>query len=229
MSKTSVVIVAAGSGKRSKLTENKVFFKINGIPVLIKTIKKFEQLSQVDEILVVCKKEEIKLCENLIFEEFKIKKVKKIVSGGKERQDSVFEGLKNISTNSEIVLIHDAARPFIKEEHIIESIKIADEKGACCLGVKVKDTIKEVVDNFVKTTLNREYLWQVQTPQTFQKDLILKAYENLKSKNIKFTDDSSLIEKMGKEVYMLEGDYFNIKITTPEDLLIAEIFDKNKA
>lgn len=229
MSKTSVVIVAAGSGKRSKLTENKVFFKINGIPVLIKTIKKFEQLSQVDEILVVCKKEEIKLCENLIFEEFKIKKVKKIVSGGKERQDSVFEGLKNISTNSEIVLIHDAARPFIKEEHIIESIKIADEKGACCLGVKVKDTIKEVMDNFVKTTLNREYLWQVQTPQTFQKDLILKAYENLKSKNIKFTDDSSLIEKMGKEVYMLEGDYFNIKITTPEDLLIAEIFDKNKA
>jgi 2-C-methyl-D-erythritol 4-phosphate cytidylyltransferase len=150
------------------------------------------------------------------------KKVKRILSGGKERQDSVYKGLLALSKDTDIVLIHDGVRPFISTEKIGKSIEMCKKEKAVILALPVNDTVKRVDEEYVVTTLDREKLWIAQTPQTFEYKLILEAYKKAIEDSFIGTDDSSLVERLGFKVRVLEGESQNIKITTREDLVLAE-------
>ncbi len=221
--KVAAVITAAGKGTRMHSKINKQYLELGGIPVLARTIAAFQQCSEVDEIIVVINEEDINFCKNNIIERFQFSKVKCLVSGGVQRQDSVYKGLCAIGDNCGIVLIHDGARPFVEVENISESINAARKFGACGIGVRVKDTIKiSGPDGFVASTPDRSFLWSIQTPQCFDYGLIMRAHETAVQNNYTGTDDMVLVEKLGIPVKILEGSYNNIKITTPEDLIIGE-------
>lgn len=217
----SVIIVAAGSGKRMKLDINKQYIKIKGKEVIAHTIDVFYKNSSINEIIVCIKKEEEAFFRTNIIDKYEYKNIK-IAYGGSERQDSINNGLKEISKECNIVLIHDGARPFIDHSIIDNSINIAKEKGAVVVGVPVRDTIKIVSRETIENTPERSTLWQAQTPQAFTYDLITKAYEEAYKSNYYGTDDSMLVENIGKSVTMIMGSYENIKITTPEDIDYAE-------
>lgn len=218
----SVVIAAAGLSSRMKTRINKQFLDINNKPVLAHTIGAFNSCDLVDEIILVCQELEIENCSKNIVARYGYDKVKKIIAGGPSREASVYRGLKVLDPKADIVLSHDGARPFISEEKIVDSILGVVEYRACVLGVPVKDTIKVVEKGQVYNTPNRDLLWAIQTPQSFEKDIILRAYENAFREGFQGTDDSFLVESMGIAVKVLMGDYNNIKITTIEDMLLAD-------
>lgn len=219
----SVVIVAAGLGKRMKSDINKQYLLLKEKPIVAHTIEKFENNKYIDEIIVVTKEEEMEYCRVNVVEKYNLRKVKDIISGGVQRQDSVYNGLKNCNENTKVVLIHDGVRPFIKDREISDIIKETLDVSACVTGVRVKDTIKIVDDkNNIIDTPNRENLWAVHTPQSFLYDIVLNAHNKCKKEGWIVTDDSMLVEKLGVKVKMIEGSYDNIKITTPEDIYVAE-------
>ena len=218
----SVIIVAAGTGSRMNMEINKQFIKIQGKEVLVHTIEKFYKNNEIDEIIVVTKKEEIDYVQENLIDKNKFKNIK-VISGGKERQDSVYNGILELDKNCNIVLVHDGARPFITNEIISNSIREANLNDAVVVGVPVKDTIKIVDDRSeVKDTPKRDLLWAVQTPQVFKYDLLLKAYKKAFEDDFYGTDDSMLVERLGYKVKMINGSYNNIKITTKEDLNIGK-------
>lgn len=217
----SVIIVAAGSGKRMNMDINKQFIKLNKKEIIAHTIDVFYKNKNVDEIIVCIKKEEEELFKDKIINKYSFKNIK-IAYGGKERQDSIYNGLKCLDDKCDIVLIHDGARPFVDDRIINESIKVAREKKAVVVGTPVKDTIKVVCDGIINDTPNRVNLWAAQTPQVFEYKLITKAYEKAYENNYYGTDDSMLVENIGQEVTMIMGSYDNIKITSPEDISIGE-------
>ncbi len=222
MSKNYAIIVAAGKGRRMGAGINKQFLNIKGKPILYYSLSVFSKHPFIDGIILVCSSDEIDYCKEQIVEKYNIKKVVKIVSGGKERQDSVLSGLRAIS-DCDVVLIHDGARPFVSYKIIEDGINHAKTYGACTCGINPKDTIKiKNNDGFSEGTLDRSKLFCVQTPQCFKYDLIMECHEKLIQDCGFVTDDSSVIERYGKKVYLYEGSYSNIKITTQEDLLIAE-------
>ena len=224
----SIIIAAAGMSNRMGSKINKQFLLIDNKPILAHSIEVFNGLKFVDEIIVVSKEEEVEYCRKEIVYRYGFNKVSKIVKGGKERQDSIYNGIISLNDETDIVLTHDGARPFIRKEAIIKGIEGAIEYGACVIGVPLKDTIKVVEEEgIVHHTPNRSLLWAAQTPQCFQVNLLKEGYEYAISEGIVGTDDSSLVEKKGYPVKMLMGNYDNIKITTPEDLIIAESFLKN--
>lgn len=220
----SVVIPAAGHGKRMKTGVSKQYIEIDGMPILAITVSKFQKADFIDEIVLAVGEEEIGYVEKYIKERYGFDKIKKIVVGGKERQDSVFEGLKAVSNETDIIMIHDAVRPLIKEKDILRIVEETIRHDACVLGVRVKDTIKEVDDNKnVVTTPNRSRLFAIQTPQAFKKSLIYDAYLQGIENEFEATDDAMLVEKYSKtQVRVVEGSYDNIKITTPEDLILLK-------
>lgn len=220
----SVIIAAAGMSNRMGSKINKQFISMDNKPILAHTLEKFENCGYIDEIIVVSKEEEVDYCRKEIVKKFGFNKVSNIVRGGSERQDSIYNGLLALSENTDIVLTHDGARPFIKAEHIKDGIKGVLEHGACVIGVPVKDTIKVVEEDgdVVHHTPKRSLLWAAQTPQCFWTHLIKKGYEHAINEGIVGTDDSSLVEKIGHDIKMIMGSYDNIKITTPEDLIIGE-------
>lgn len=221
----SIIIAAAGMSNRMGSKINKQFLLIDNKPILAHSIEAFNVLDFVDEIIVVSKEEEVDYCKKEIIYRYGFNKVSKIVKGGKERQDSIYNGIISLNPKTDIVLTHDGARPFIRKEAIIKGIEGAIQYGACVIGVPLKDTIKVVEEeDLVHHTPNRSLLWAAQTPQCFQVDLLKEGYEYAISEGIIGTDDSSLVEKKGYPVKMLLGNYDNIKITTPEDLVIAESF-----
>ncbi|HZJ76318.1 MAG TPA: 2-C-methyl-D-erythritol 4-phosphate cytidylyltransferase [Oscillospiraceae bacterium] len=221
--KISVIIAAAGKGKRMGKGYNKQYILLGGKPIVAHTIEVFENMGLIDEIILVVGRGETGSAEKDIIYKYNFKKVVKIVEGGAERGDSVYNGLKAVNTNCDIVLVHDGVRPFIAENIIEKSIETAKDAGACAVAVRVKDTIKVVKKNMeVDYTPDRDALWAVQTPQTFRYRLLLEAYEKLRIDDMKITDDAMLIEKLGHAVKIVEGDYENIKITTPEDLILGE-------
>ena len=223
--KTVAVIVAAGSGSRMNSDKNKQFMELGGIPVLTRTLKVFDSCKRIDEIIIVMNRELIENCKNEIIEPYNIMKNVKIVPGGKERGDSVLNGLKAIDNETGIVVIHDGARPFVTEEIIVNSIEDALSFGGSCVAVKAKDTIKQSGEGgFISHTLDRSSLWMVQTPQTFKKELLEKAYEKATLDGFSGTDDCSVVERMGVEIKLTKGSYKNIKITTMEDIAIGEAF-----
>ena len=213
-----VVIVAAGSGSRMKRDINKQFIKLDGKEIIAYTIEKFYKSEDIDDIVIVIKENEEKYFIENIINKYGFDNIK-IAYGGKERQDSVYNGIKKLNNNCEIVLIHDGARPFVNENIIKNSIKEAKENNAVVVGVPVKDTIKVVdSDGNIVDTPNRSLLWSVQTPQSFKYEIITKAYEYAYSNDYYGTDDAMLVEHIGYNVKMIEGSYNNIKITTEEDL-----------
>lgn len=216
----SVIIPAAGQGKRMNMGKNKQFLLLRNIPLIIHTLRVFESDEWCDEIILVANQSEIEEMQ-LLIAQYQIKKVKKVVAGGSERQYSVANGVKEVTSHS-IVLIHDGARPFIKQKHIHQAVIKADEIGAAVVAVRLKDTVKRAVAHSIVETLDRSSLWAVQTPQAFRTSLLQEAIYQAELRNFLGTDDASLVENIGEKVAIVEGDYFNIKITTQEDLLFAE-------
>jgi 2-C-methyl-D-erythritol 4-phosphate cytidylyltransferase len=214
----SVVIVSAGKGSRMKADINKQFLKLREKEVIAHTIEKFCDNKNINEIVVVIREDEHEYFKQNIIDKYGYKNIK-IAFGGKERQDSVFNGLKVIDKKCEVVLIHDGARPFVTNEVIDRCIDSAKKNQCAIVGVPVKDTIKIIDENNnVSSTPNRSTLWAIQTPQAFNYKLIKNVHEKAKEENYYGTDDSMLMEHFGYNVKVVEGSYNNIKITTPEDL-----------
>ena len=216
-----VVIVAAGTGSRMNMGINKQFIKLEGKEIIAYTIEKFYNNSNIEDIVVVVKEDESEFFKEEILDKYNFKNIK-IAYGGKERQDSVYNGLKLLDEKCDVVLIHDGARPFVSDKIIDKSIEEAKEHKAIVVGVPVKDTIK-VIDNDknIVDTPNRSVLWAVQTPQTFDYNILIDAYKDAFKNKFYGTDDAMLVERIGYKVKMLEGSYNNIKITTQEDLNIG--------
>lgn len=220
----TAVIVAAGKGKRMGTEISKQFLLLCGKEILAHTVEKFEQAGSIRDIVLVTGEASVQDVQEMAAE-YGWQKVVSIVAGGKERQDSVRNGLKAVSADTEIVLIHDGVRPFVTEEILQESIDTAAAMGGCVAGVPAKDTIKVCnSEQIAVATPDRSTLWQIQTPQTFRKELILRAYETAVQDGFLGTDDASLAEHSGYPVKVILGSYRNIKITTKEDLLIGTAF-----
>ena len=223
--KYAAIVLAAGSGKRMNSQVHKQYLIIQDRPVLYYSLKEFQD-SAVDEIVLVVGKGEEEFCRREIVDKYGISKVKAIVEGGKERYHSVFEGLKQTS-DADYVLIHDGARPFVNQDIIRPCMLEVPEYQACVVGMPVKDTIKIADEGgYAKQTPDRKNVWMIQTPQTFSYALIYEAYEEmLKTEDAAITDDAMVLERTkGKKSKLIEGSYRNIKITTPEDLLIANVY-----
>jgi len=224
----SAVIVAAGKGTRMNMDLNKQYIDICGKPVIAITLEAFESCGMVNEIILVVNEQDIIFCKDCILDEYGLNKVKAIVSGGTERQNSVYNGLTEIDDRCDIVLIHDGARPFIRADIIEEGINTAIEFGASCTAVPAKDTVKKADNSgFVAETLDRSFLWLIQTPQTFRYNLIMEAHKKALEEGFTGTDDAILIERLGLPLKLVMGSYDNIKITTQEDLVLAEAIAKS--
>lgn len=216
-----VVIVAARTGSRMNMGINKQFIKLEGKEIIAYTIEKFYNNSNIEDIVVVVKEDESDFFKKEILDKYNFKNIK-IAYGGKERQDSVYNGLKLLDKKCHVVLIHDGARPFVSDKIIDNCIEEAKNHKAVVVGVPVKDTIKVIdKDKYIVDTPNRSVLWAVQTPQTFDYNILIDSYKDAFKNGFYGTDDAMLVERIGYKVKMVEGSYNNIKITTQEDLNIG--------
>ncbi len=227
------IVPAAGSGKRFGSGISKPFQYLGGKPLLIWPIETLAAVAEIAEVVPVLKTEYMEAAQKM-FEDYGISKIKRIAPGGKERQDSVYNGLRLLEDENCIVLIHDGVRPLIEKDMIEKAIeefvisssdagkrRVSDFAGVI-LGVPVKDTIKEAQNGMILRTLNRKSLWAVQTPQIFSYRKIMAAYDKARTEEVYATDDASLIERYGGNIKVITGSYRNIKITTPEDIVLAE-------
>lgn len=214
------VIPAAGSGKRMGAGRNKLFLPLNGKPVIVWTLSVFEEDPRCRSVVLACKSTEMAAFQKII-NHYQLNKVSRLVVGGQERQDSVYQAVRTL-TGDGIVLVHDGARPFVSRAAIGRVTETAEKSGAAVLAVPVKDTIKLVRERTVHQTMDRSSLWAVQTPQAFRLSLLLSAYEYIDHRRISVTDDAAAVEKSGGTVTVVEGEENNIKLTTPEDLRFAE-------
>jgi len=223
MSKVTVLIPAAGMGKRMGKAVAKQFLPLGDKPMLAHTLLAFQRSSEIDEIIPILSEEDMETCLKDVIEAFHITKVRTLVVGGKERQDSVYCGLKKTDKDAAVILVHDGVRPFVTPD-LIKVCVDAARKGECvALGVPLKDTIKEVDGKgIVRQTLERSRLWAIQTPQAFPAKVLRKAYDESFRKKVYETDDATLVERAGSRIRVIMGSYENIKITTAEDLLFAE-------
>jgi 2-C-methyl-D-erythritol 4-phosphate cytidylyltransferase len=215
------VIPAAGQGKRMNAVISKQWIELLGEPVLKHTLDVFEKDPACSGIVLVGSERELKQMQDFV-QTFQYTKVRQIVPGGSERQQSVYEGLKKVPEDAELVLIHDAARPFITHHHISQLVENAAETGSAVLAVPVKDTVKRAVQNQVVETIDRSSLWAVQTPQAFRLSIVKEAHEKAATEQYLGTDDASLVERIGHTVAIVMGDYHNIKLTTSDDLLFGQ-------
>ena len=225
--KSIALIPAAGMGKRMGASVNKQYLLLNGLPIVARTISVFERSPLIDSIYLVIPADEISYCREHVVEACGFKKVAAIVPGGKERQNSVLNGLnaiREMADNNDVILIHDGVRPLVTETILRESIAAARVYDGALVAVPAKDTIKIVADGIVAGTPPRETLWQAQTPQSFRFGIIHAAHISAVEDGFIGTDDASLIERSGGKISIVPGDYRNIKITTPEDLILAEAF-----
>ncbi len=229
---TTAIILAAGQGKRMQSKVHKQYLLIQDKPVLYYALQAFED-SFINDIILVVGKGEEEYCRKEMIEKYGFTKVRTIVEGGKERYHSVAYGIRAIQWRTDYIFIHDGARPFVNEEILLRAYEQVKKSKACVVGMPVKDTVK-IADSagFVESTPNRARVWQIQTPQVFEAELIQKAYERLLAeevqllaKGVSITDDAMVVEYFTKlPVKLVEGSYQNIKITTPEDLEIAGVF-----
>ncbi len=212
-------------GRRMGASMNKQYLLLDGKPILAHTLDLFQNADFIDEIFVVVPAEEIEYCRIHVVEKYGAGKVKQIVAGGAQRQNSVLNGLRALDCQDEdVVLIHDGVRPFVPLTVVQHSIEMALEYDGALVAVPVKDTVKIVKNAFVTATPAREALWLAQTPQTFRYRIIRAAHEQAEAEGFSGTDDASLLERIGGKVHVVIGDYRNIKITTPEDLILAQAF-----
>ena len=222
LAEVAAVVPAAGSGSRMGMDAKKQYLSLAGIPVLGHVLKVMGAGRVVQNIVIVVGPGEEEYCRSAVVERLGIKKVRAIVPGGKERQDSVYSGLLALSPATGIVVVHDGARPLLSAGDLEKVVTAAEKHGAATLAVPVKDTVKLAGSGgFVARTLPRERLWLVQTPQAFRYDLILGAHRRAREDKFTGTDDAGLVERLGLPVKIMPGSYENIKITTPEDLVVA--------
>ena len=233
----TAVVLAGGSGKRMGTKVHKQYLMLKGYPVLYYSLKAFQDSAWIDEIVLVSGAGEEEYCQKEIVEKYSFSKVHKIVAGGAERYNSVWNGLQQITEKDGFVYIHDGARPFVDEPMLERVYADVCKYEACVVGMPVKDTIKIAdTDGFIKETPKRSLVWQIQTPQVFSASLICYAYEELGrrekellDRGIQITDDAMVVEEIcGRKVRLTEGSYENMKLTTPEDLEIAETFLRRK-
>ena len=224
--KCTAIVLAAGQGKRMHSKVQKQFLEIGQKPIVYYSLHCFQESPRIQEIILVTSKEMIPYCEKEIVEKYGLGKVTRIVEGGKERYDSVYAGLKACK-DTDFVFIHDGARPFITVEMVERGYQAVVKTGACVLGMPSKDTVKLAdEEGYIKETPDRKIVWNVQTPQIFSYKLICTAYESMQQKDMSsVTDDAMVVEQeTGTRILLVEGSYQNIKITTPEDLAVAEAF-----
>lgn len=216
------IIVAAGSGSRIGSDKPKQFLEIHGKPVIIHTLERFEACDAVNEIVLVLPADQVVGFAETV-NQFSIKKLSKIVSGGSTRAESAYNGFKAVNDTAQIVAVHDGARPLVTAIEISRTIMAAEKTGAACLVAPVTDTIKEVADERIIGTVDRSRLRRALTPQAFRIDILKEAFENADlSESI--TDECYLIEKLGLQITCIKGSPLNIKVTHPEDLILAELF-----
>ncbi|MCX5884955.1 MAG: 2-C-methyl-D-erythritol 4-phosphate cytidylyltransferase [Proteobacteria bacterium] len=221
--KTVAIIPSAGKGKRMKKEVSKPYLLLADKPILAHTLSPFEESPLVHEVIVTVSPGEIEYCRREVIEAFNLTKVNWVLAGGKERQDSIWEGLKKVPSDCGIIIIHDGARPLVTRRLIESSIEAAQRYGAVVTAIPLKDTVKLVSrEREVIETPVRHTLMTIQTPQAFRFDVIRKAYEKAYRDGFYGTDDSSLVERIGIKVRVIPGTYENLKITTPEDLILAE-------
>ena len=220
--RTLAIVLAGGAGKRMGSSTSKQFLLLDNKPILVHTLQVFQECKPVDGIYLVVNHRDLPLIQEEILETYHFSKIMKLVIGGRLRQDSVRNGLEAIDESCDVVIIHDAARPFVSPAFVEKSIFLMEMFDAVVPGIPARDTIKVISkEGFVLKTLERDALWHIQTPQTFKYDLIAKAYREGMAKKLCGYDDSTFMEYLGKKVKVVEGSPYNIKITTPEDLLIA--------
>jgi 2-C-methyl-D-erythritol 4-phosphate cytidylyltransferase len=217
------IIAAAGQGTRIGGKRAKQFQELGGIPVIIHTLRRFEQSASIGEVVVVLPSSETASFLALA-SRYGLRKLARVVAGGQTRTESIWRGLQNVrAATAEIVAVHDGVRPFVSPEEIDRTVRTAAETGAAILAAPATDTIKEVEDGRITRTLKRADVWHAQTPQCFRFDLLRRAYERAMAAGTDATDDSALVEQLGIAVQIVEGRARNIKITRPEDIALAEI------
>jgi 2-C-methyl-D-erythritol 4-phosphate cytidylyltransferase len=221
--RTLAIVLAGGAGKRMGSSTNKQFLLLDNKPIIVHTLQVFQDCRPIDAIYLVVNHKDLPIIQEEILEQYHFGKILKLVIGGRLRQDSVRNGLEAIDEACDVVTIHDAARPFVSPSFIEKSIFLMEMFDAIIPAIPARDTIKAISkEGFVMKTLERDSLWQIQTPQTFKYELIMKAYREGMAKKLCGYDDSTFIEYLGKKVKVMEGSPYNIKITTPEDLVIAK-------
>ncbi len=218
----TAIIVAAGSGKRLRSDTPKQFLKILGNPVIIHTLQRFESCPEISEIILVLARDQIDFFNNFAAD-YVFTKLKKVVAGGSTRAESVLEGLLFADELTEIVVVHDGARPLVSVDEIKATILKAADVGAACLVASLTDTIKTISSDEITGTLDREYLRRALTPQAFRYEILRKAFTGVDLTN-NVTDECYLVEKLGQKIAYVEGSSKNIKITYPEDIMLAEAF-----
>ena len=222
----TAIVLAAGQGKRMHSKIQKQFLEIGGKPILYYSMECFQKSPLIQDIILVTGEDLISYCQSEIVEKYGFTKVCKVTAGGKERYDSVYAGLL-CCQDTDYVYIHDGARPFVTEEMIQRGYEAVKRTNACVMGMPSKDTVKLAdPSGYIKETPDRKIVWNIQTPQIFSYDLIRGAYESIRKKDMSnVTDDAMVVEQeTGTKILLVEGSYQNIKITTPEDLAVAEAF-----
>src|SRR3989344_256172 len=217
------IIVAAGKGKRMNSEENKVFLNLLNKPMLYYALKAFQDCDQINEIIIVARKNDFKRITELKLK-YDFNKIKNIIEGGNERQDSVYNGLVSIKNakKDDIMIVHNGSNPLVKENEITGCINSAKQFGAAVCAFPLKDTIKKINKGFVEKTLDRKDVYQMQTPQAIKYGLFMEGFDNIKKNKLDVTDDVSVVESLNKKVKIVECSYENIKVTTRDDLAVAE-------
>ena len=221
--KAVAIVPAAGVGKRFGSGTNKPLEILGSKPLLVWALETFEAMPEIKEIIPVIKEADMGCVVDLL-EQYRIPKVRRIAPGGRERQESVLHGLNLVEDKKCIVIVHDGVRPLIEPDVVRAAIGALNDCDGVVVGVPVKDTIKEVGGGTIRQTLKRDLLWSIQTPQVFRYETVYNAYMEAEKESFSATDDSALVERYGGKIRVVMGSYANIKITTPEDLMIAELF-----
>lgn len=227
---TIAIVPAAGRGLRMGAATKKQFLTLGGEPVLVHALRVLQECAEIDSIILVVPEEDRAFCQDEIVAGRELDKITSVVSGGKERQDSVYAGLRAVESEPDVVVIHDGVRPFLTGDLVREVVQLAVSGISAIVGVPATDTIKSVDSGqTVLKTLSRDALWSIQTPQAFPYPVLLKAHDQAHQDGIFGTDDASLLERLGLPVRVLMGSYENIKITSPEDLVIGEALLKKRS
>jgi len=223
ITRTVALVPAAGRGLRMGGSVPKQFLALGGQPLILYSLRALQTSSIIDEIILAVPQNEMDYCLKEIVAKHHFTKVTKVVPGGRERQDSVRHALEAVHDDVDVVLIHDAVRPFLTERMVEEVVQSAREKGAAIIALPMKDTVKQVgADHVIERTVDRQSLWLAQTPQAFRRDWLLAAHRKAHAEGVRATDDAYLIEWAGHPVSVVEGSGENIKVTRPEDMVIGE-------
>ena len=219
----SAGVPAGGRGMRMGSNIPKQFLTLGDVPLLVHALQIFEFSSIISEIILVVPEDDCAYCRENIVRYYGLKKTYRIIGGGRRRQDSVLNGVQATNPNSDIVVVHDAVRPFVTERMIADSVEAARKHGAAIVAIPLRDTLKRASpDGLIEGTLNREELWLAQTPQAFRRDILLRAHELSEADGVDATDDAFLVERMGLPVGIVQGSFDNIKVTRPEDLQMGQ-------